>query len=77
MSFQDYTKAEYEEYAKKFNPKEGCADEWPIGTDRRCFAGTSHREKPVCPPFGFPATHAVQSHPCGFRDLFAVAMAGQ
>ena len=28
MSFQDYTKAEYEEYAKKFNPKEGCAEEW-------------------------------------------------
>ena len=28
MSFQDYTVSEYEEFAKKFNPKEGCADEW-------------------------------------------------
>lgn len=28
MSYQDYTKAEYEEYAKTFNPKEGCAEEW-------------------------------------------------
>lgn len=28
MSYQNYTKAEYEEYAKTFNPKEGCADEW-------------------------------------------------
>ena len=28
MSTQDYTKAEYEEYAKTFAPKEGCAEEW-------------------------------------------------
>lgn len=28
MSNQDYTKAEYEEYAKTFAPKEGCAEEW-------------------------------------------------
>ena len=28
MYQQDYTKAEYEEFAKAFSPKEGCADEW-------------------------------------------------
>lgn len=28
MYQQDYTKAEYEEFAKVFAPKEGCADEW-------------------------------------------------
>lgn len=28
MSYQDYTKAEYEEFAKTFAPKEGCAEEW-------------------------------------------------
>ncbi len=28
MSYQDYTKAEYEEYAKNFAPKAGCAEEW-------------------------------------------------
>lgn len=28
MSYQDYTKAEYEEFAKNFAPKEGCAEEW-------------------------------------------------
>lgn len=28
MSQQNYTKEEYEQYAKTFAPKEGCADEW-------------------------------------------------